>query len=117
MVIQVAFFHSCFCELLPQEFVGLHLRHEIVFRVSMANFYLELARKILELSQQPMSPREMIDAAKRTGLIPERYSKAKTPHKTIHARLAESIRHEGSKSPFYRFARGKFGLRSNLINL
>jgi predicted NUDIX family phosphoesterase len=83
----------------------------------MANFYLELAQKILELSQQPMSPREMIDAAKRVGLIPERYSKAKTPHKTIHARLAESIRHEGSKSPFYRFARGKFGLRSNLINL
>lgn len=83
----------------------------------MANFYLELARKVLELSQQPMSPKEMIDAAKRTGLIPEKYAKAKTPHKTIHARLAESIRHEGAKSPFYRFARGKFGLRSNLLNL
>jgi len=83
----------------------------------MANFYLELARKILELSQHPMSPREMIDAAKKTGLIPEKYSKAKTPHKTIHARLAESIRQQGSKSPFYRFARGRFGLRSNLLIL
>jgi predicted NUDIX family phosphoesterase len=83
----------------------------------MANFYLELARKILELSQHPMSPREMIDAAKRADLIPEKYSKAKTPHKTIHARLAESIRQQGAKSAFYRFARGKFGLRSNLLNL
>jgi predicted NUDIX family phosphoesterase len=83
----------------------------------MANFYVELARKILELSQHPMSPREILDAAKKTGLIPEKYSRAKTPHKTIHARLAESIRRQGPKSPFYRFARGKFGLRSNLLNL
>jgi hypothetical protein len=45
----------------------------------MANFYVELARKILELSQQPMSPREIIDAAKKAGLIPEKYLWAKTP--------------------------------------
>ena len=83
----------------------------------MANFYLELARKILELAQHPMSPREMIDAATKIGLIPQKYLKAKTPHKTIHARLAESIRQQGPRSPFYRFARGKFGLRSNLVNL
>lgn len=83
----------------------------------MANFYLDLARTILELSQQPMSPKEILVAAKRARMIPEKYSRAKTPHKTIHARLAESIRREGPKSPFYRFARGKFGLRSNLVNL
>jgi len=83
----------------------------------MVNFYLDLARKILDLSQQPMSPKEMIAAARGAGLIPEKYAKAKTPHKTIHARLAESIRRDGAKSPFYRFARGKFGLRSSLLNL
>ncbi|MGJ4956902.1 HTH domain-containing protein [Bradyrhizobium sp. HKCCYLRH2015] len=83
----------------------------------MANFYTELARKILELSQKPMSPKEIFDAAQKAGMIPKRYANAKTPHKTIHARLAESIRSDGLKSPFYRFAAGKFGLRSNLINL
>jgi predicted NUDIX family phosphoesterase len=83
----------------------------------MANFYLDLATKILEISKQPLSAREMISRARTAGLIPEKYSKAKTPHKTIQARLAESIRRNGSKSPFYRFARGKFALRSNLLDL
>jgi predicted NUDIX family phosphoesterase len=83
----------------------------------MANFYLELAKKILEISKQPLSAREMITLAQNAELIPTRYARAKTPHKTIHARLAESIRKNGQKSPFYRFARGKFGLRANLLDL
>jgi len=83
----------------------------------MANFYIDLAKKILAISKRPLSAREMIGLAQRADLIPERYSQAKTPHKTIQARLAESIRKSGDKSPFYRFARGKFGLRSNLLDL
>jgi len=83
----------------------------------MANFYRELAEQILKISKQPMSAREMIQLARNANLIPKKYADAKTPHKTIHARLAESIRYEGAKSPFYRFARGKFGLKSNLLNL
>jgi predicted NUDIX family phosphoesterase len=83
----------------------------------MANFYIELAKKILEIAKQPLSAREMITLAQSAKLIPEKYAKAKTPHKTIQARLAESIRKNGAKSPFYRFARGKFGLRSNLLDL
>ncbi|NOJ46464.1 HTH domain-containing protein [Bradyrhizobium archetypum] len=83
----------------------------------MANFYLDLAKQILELTKRPLSAREMIDLARKGNLIPQKYASAKTPHKTIHARLAESIRYEGSKSPFYRFARGKFGLKSNLLDM
>jgi predicted NUDIX family phosphoesterase len=83
----------------------------------MANFYLELARKILEIAREPLTAREMINRAKKADLIPEEYRRAKTPHKTIHARLAESIRRDGQRSPFYRFAPGTFGLRANLLHI
>jgi predicted NUDIX family phosphoesterase len=83
----------------------------------MANFYLELARKVLEVAREPLKSREIIDRAKKAGLIPEEYLRAKTPHKTVHARLAESIRKDGPRSAFYRFAAGTFGLRSNLLHI
>jgi predicted NUDIX family phosphoesterase len=83
----------------------------------MANFYLELARKILEIAREPLTARQIIDRALKADLIPEAYSRAKTPHRTVHARLAESIRKDGQHSPFYRFAPGTFGLRSNLLNI
>lgn len=83
----------------------------------MANFYVELAERILGIAQRPLSAREIMQIAQEGKLIPEKYTRARTPIKTIHARIAESIRRNGSKSPFYRFARGKFGLRANLNNL
>jgi predicted NUDIX family phosphoesterase len=83
----------------------------------MANFYLELARKILEIAREPLTAREIIDRALKADLIPEAYRHAKTPHKTVHARLAESIRTEGARSAFYRFAPGTFGLRANLLHM
>jgi predicted NUDIX family phosphoesterase len=83
----------------------------------MANFYLDLARKILEIARQPLSAHDIIDRAINADLIPEDYRRAKTPHKTVHARLAESIRKDGQRSPFYRFAPGTFGLRANLLDI
>ncbi len=83
----------------------------------MANFYLELARTVLRSHPEPLSASEIYGFAKSQNLIPPAYGRAKTPHKTIHARLAESIRRDGSRSPFYRFAAGRFGLRENLSDL
>jgi hypothetical protein len=83
----------------------------------MANFYLELARKILGIIREPLTARQIIDRAMEADLIPEAYRRAKTPHRTVHARLAESIRKEGQRSPFYRFAPGTFGLRANLLHI
>jgi predicted NUDIX family phosphoesterase len=83
----------------------------------MANFYLELARKILEITREPLTARQIIDRATTADLIPKAYQSAKTPHKTVHARLAESIRKEGRRSPFYRFAPGTFGVRANLLHI
>jgi hypothetical protein len=83
----------------------------------MANFYLELARKILEIAREPLTAREIVNRALKADLIPKAYQRAKTPHKTVHARLAESIRQEGQRSPFYRFAPGIFGLRANLLHI
>jgi predicted NUDIX family phosphoesterase len=83
----------------------------------MANFYLELARKILEITREPLTARQIIERATIADLIPKIYRSAKTPHKTVHARLAESIRKEGHRSPFYRFAPGTFGLRANLLHI
>lgn len=83
----------------------------------MSNFYLELARKILEITREPLTAREIIDRAVTADLIPEAYRRAKTPHKTVHARLAELICRDGHRSPFYRFAPGTFGLRANLLHI
>ena len=83
----------------------------------MANFYLELATKILRVAQLPLTSREIIARATDLGLLTEPYNRAATPHRTIHARLAKSIRREGERSAFYRFAPGTFGLRANLFSL
>jgi predicted NUDIX family phosphoesterase len=72
---------------------------------------------MLEIAREPLTARDIINRAIKADLIPEAYRRAKTPHKTIHARLAESIRKEGSRSPFYRFAPGTFGLRANLLHI
>ena len=54
----------------------------------MPNFYLEFARKILEIAREPLTAREIINRATKADLIPQPYRRAKTPHKTVHARLA-----------------------------
>ena len=83
----------------------------------MANFYLELAAKILEIAQLPLTARDIVNRAQKAEMIPAAYRRAKTPHRTVQARLAESIRRDGQRSRFYRFAPGTFGLRSNLLDI
>jgi len=80
----------------------------------MSNFYLQLAERVLRGAIQPLGAQDIIRLANERGLIPIKYRTAKTPDRTVQARIAESIRQLGAKSPFYRYAPGRFGLREKL---
>lgn len=60
-----------------------------------------------------MSAREIYRHAKAHSFLPH-HLHGKTPHKTLHARLAEEILHNADRSPFYRTAPGYFFLRKFL---
>jgi len=77
------------------------------------NSYLAIAAKVLEQARQPLSPRQILQAAYQSQIVPsELYGK--TQHKTLHARLAEDIRRNITRSDFYRTQPGRFYLRKFL---
>ncbi len=77
------------------------------------NSYLAIAAKVLEQARQPLSARQILQAAYQSHIVPgDLYGK--TQHKTLHARLAEDIRRNISKSDFYRTEPGRFYLRKFL---
>lgn len=79
----------------------------------MADNYLKIAQTILERTQKPMSAREIYRYARSHSYLPG-HLYGKTPHKTLHARLAEDLLHNADRSPFYRTGPGYFYLRKFL---
>lgn len=77
------------------------------------NAYLKMSQAVLSKSRQPLTAREILDAAYRLQLVPEHLF-GKTQHKTLHARLAEDILHNRKSSLFVRTAPGRFSLASRL---
>lgn len=77
------------------------------------NSYLKIAQAILTKSRQPLTAREMLDAAYRLQLVPEHLF-GKTQYKTLHARLCEDILNNRGASLFARTAPGRFSLAANL---
>ncbi|MBZ9766555.1 winged helix-turn-helix domain-containing protein [Mesorhizobium sp. CA6] len=77
------------------------------------NSYLKMSEAVLSKSRQPLTAREILDAAYRLQLVPDHLF-GKTQHKTLHARLCEDILHNRRASLFARTAPGRFSLASRL---
>ncbi|MER8724374.1 HTH domain-containing protein [Mesorhizobium sp. M1027] len=77
------------------------------------NSYLKISQAVLSKSRQPLTAREILDAAYRLQLVPDHLF-GKTQHKTLHARLCEDILHNRRASLFARTAPGRFSLASRL---
>ncbi|TCA18488.1 hypothetical protein E0H68_03365 [Rhizobium leguminosarum bv. viciae] len=77
------------------------------------NAYLQITQAVLSKSRQPMSAREILEAAYRLQLVPDHLF-GKTQYKTLHARLCEDILRNRRTSAFARTAPGRFSLRSRL---
>lgn len=77
--------------------------------------YLDIAVNILRSERRPLSPRAILAAAYRSGLVPS-HLYGKTQHKTLQARMSEDIIARREHSPFYRTAPGRFFLREFLTD-
>jgi hypothetical protein len=67
---------------------------------------LDAAAKVLEESGQPMTVKEMVEAAELKG-----YWKSpggKTPHATIYSAIIREVAAKGDESRFHKSERGKF---------
>lgn len=73
------------------------------------NSYLKMSQAVLSKSRQPLTAREILDAAYRLQLVPDHLF-GKTQYKTLHARLCEDILHKRRSSLFVRTAPGRFSL-------
>ncbi|PZQ81183.1 MAG: hypothetical protein DI549_14755 [Ancylobacter novellus] len=71
--------------------------------------YLELAEMVLRAARRPLSPRAILDAAYKAGVVPS-HLYGKTQHKTLQARLSEDILRLKLESRFYRTDPGIFFL-------
>lgn len=75
--------------------------------------YLDLAARVLREVRKPLGARQILQTAYQMRIVPQNLY-GKTQHKTLQARLAESIRRERTRSPFLRTDPGRFFLRSFL---
>ena len=77
------------------------------------NSYLQIAQAVLQKSRQPLSAREILDAAYRLQLVPEHLF-GKTQYKTLQARLSEDLLRNRKRTIFARTGPGRFVLRQQL---
>jgi hypothetical protein len=75
--------------------------------------YLDLATTVLRQVRRPLDARQILKTAYQLNIVP-RDLYGKTQHKTLHARIAESMRGGHPRSAFVRTAPGRFFLRSFL---
>lgn len=71
--------------------------------------YLEIAKEILRLKKQPMTPKEIIREAFKKNIV-STHLHGNTQHKTLQARLSEDILHKRNNSEFFRTRPGQFFL-------
>ncbi len=73
--------------------------------------YLVMAQRVLEHTRRPLTPRQILREAYSADLVPSHLF-GKTQHKTLQARLSESIITYRDVAPFFRTAPGRFFVRS-----
>lgn len=78
--------------------------------------YLQIAEAVLKAERRPLSPRAILAAAYRSGIVPV-HLYGKTQHKTLGARLSEDIIERRDKSIFFRAAPGRFFIREYLTDV
>ena len=78
--------------------------------------YLQIAESILKIERRPLSPRAILAAAYRHGLVPM-HLHGNTQHKTLGARISEDIIALRDDSLFFRTAPGRFFLREFLTDI
>ncbi|ATQ68861.1 MULTISPECIES: winged helix-turn-helix domain-containing protein [Methylosinus] len=76
----------------------------------MTSLYLEVAERVLILSDRPLSAAEIISQAQRSRLLPKHLYGFRQD-RTLQARLSEDIARLGSKSRFFRTSPGRYFLR------
>lgn len=79
----------------------------------MSSDYLRIAEILFKRLAEPMSARQLIDEAKRQGLLSDKLV-GLTPHQTMKSKLSVDIRRHGDASRFTRVRPGQFFLRSLL---
>lgn len=77
--------------------------------------YLDIAATVLRAARRPLSPRAILAAAYRSGIVPQ-HLYGKTQHKTLQARVSEDIIAKRENSAFFRTAPGRFFLREFLTD-
>jgi hypothetical protein len=75
--------------------------------------YLDIAETVLRSLRRPLTPRAILNAAYKAGIVSDRLY-GKTQHKTLGARLSEDLVQRNERSAFFRTAPGKFFLREFL---
>lgn len=94
---------------------GNHEAPDYIYDDGAMNSYLSIAAKVLLETRQPLSARQILEAAYRLQIVPEQLF-GKTQHKTLGARLSVEILQHGIKSEFVRTGPGRYFLRSLLEN-
>ena len=79
----------------------------------MADAYLNVAERVLLQAKRPLRPREIMDAAYASHLVPW-HLHGPTQDKTLHARMSEDVARGPLTSRFFRTGPGVFFLRALL---
>jgi predicted NUDIX family phosphoesterase len=77
--------------------------------------YLRVAEIVLADALQPLKAREIVDRGIERGLFGD-HVLSRTPEKSMQARLSTDILNRASASKFIRTERGRFTLRSKVLN-
>jgi len=77
--------------------------------------YLRVAEIVLADALQPLKAREIVDRGIERGLFGD-HVLSRTPEKSMQARLSTDILNKAGQSKFIRTQRGRFTLRSKLLN-
>jgi len=83
------------------------------WQATSKNSYLAIARMVLQAVRRPLTPRQIMAEAYKSGFVPG-HLHGRTQHKTLQARLSEDIISGRDRSAFFRTAPGKFFLREFL---
>jgi predicted NUDIX family phosphoesterase len=77
--------------------------------------YLRVAEIVLADALQPLKAREIVDRGIERGLFGD-HVLSRTPEKSMQARLSTDILNRAGQSKFIRTERGRFSLRSKVLN-
>ena len=91
------------------------LHNQLDEHVEGEQTYLRVAEIVLADALQPLKAREIVDRGIERGLFGD-HVLSRTPEKSMQARLSTDILNRAGQSKFIRTERGRFSLRSKVLN-